>query len=282
MKRYSSGMKVRLGFAVAAHLEPEVLIVDEVLAVGDAEFKRKCLGKMESIGEDGRTILFVSHNMPQVTRLCNRVIMLENGRISRDGGPHEVVEAYLSAGKHRVAEREWPTLEEAPGGDIARLRSVSVRNEADEVTDTFDIRRPVTIRIEFDCLKSGHVLLPAFSLSNEEAQIIFCSNDLEPKWVGKERQPGRYVARIDIPGNLLTEGTMIVNTAIWEWEPTRRLEYHKPDAVAFQVVDTLDGDSARGHFQGDIAGIVRPKLDWQTECVGPVDLAKPIGVARTG
>jgi lipopolysaccharide transport system ATP-binding protein len=283
VKRYSSGMKVRLGFAVAAHLEPEVLIVDEVLAVGDAEFKRKCLGKMESIGEDGRTILFVSHNMPQVTRLCNRVIMLEDGRISRDGGPHEVVEAYLSAGKHRVAHREWPDLEEAPGGNIARLRSVSIRNEADEIADTLDIRRPITVQIEFDCLKSGHVLMPAFSICNEEAQIIFCSNDLEPRWVGQERQPGRYVARVEIPGNLLTEGTMIVNTAIWEWEPTRRLEYHMPDAVAFQVVDTLEGDSARGHFQGDIAGVVRPKLDWQTERVGAADPKKPLGVvASTG
>lgn len=283
VKRYSSGMKVRLGFAVAAHLNPEVLIVDEVLAVGDAEFKRKCLGKMEAIGESGRTILFVSHNMPQVTRLCNRVIMLEDGQIKQDGGPQEVVEAYLSAGKHRVALAEWPELATAPGGDIARLRSVSVRDDADRVSDTLDIRRPITIQIEYDVLKSGHVMMPAFSLCNEEAQIIFCSNDLEPRWSGKERQPGRYVARVEIPGNLLTEGTMIVNTAIWEWEPTRRLEYHKPDAVAFQVIDTLEGDSARGSFQGDIAGTVRPKLDWQTECVGSVDMKKPIGVdVRTG
>ncbi len=265
VKRYSSGMKVRLGFAVAAHLDPEVLIVDEVLAVGDAEFRRKCLGKMESIGEQGRTILFVSHNMPSVTRLCNRVIMLHDGAIVKDGGPHEVVEAYLSAGKHRVASREWPDLAEAPGGDIARLRAVSVRNDKGEISDTIDIRRPVTVQIEFDCLKSGFVLMPAFSLCNEEASIIFCSNDIESRWVGKVRKPGRYVARVVIPGNFLTEGTMLVNTAIWQWEPTQRLEYHVPDAVAFQVIDSLDGDSARGPFIGDMAGTVRPKLEWRTE-----------------
>jgi len=275
VKRYSSGMKVRLGFAVAAHLDPEILIIDEVLAVGDAEFKRKCLGKMESIGEQGRTILFVSHNMPQVTRLCNRVIMLQDGGIVRDGGPHEVVEAYLSAGKHRVAVREWPNLDEAPGGDIARLRSVSVRNDKNEIADTMDIRRPVTVQIEFDCLQPGYVLMPAFSLCNEEAQIIFCSNDIEPEWVGREREPGRYVARVVIPGNFLTEGTMVINTAIWQWEPTRRIEYHKPDAVAFQVIDTLDGDSARGHYLGDLPGTVRPKLEWHTERAGDADGALP-------
>ena len=231
MKRYSSGMKVRLGFAVAAHLDPEVLIVDEVLAVGDAEFKRKCLGKMESIGEAGRTILFVSHNMPQVTRLCHRVIMMDKGEIARDGGPHEVVEAYLSAGKHRVAIREWPDVANAPGGDLARLRSVSVRNEHNEVADSFDIRKPITVQVEYDCLKSGMVLLPAFSLCNEEAQIIFTSADIEPKWSGKEREAGRYVARITIPGNYLAEGTMLINTAVWQWEPTRRNEYHFPEAA---------------------------------------------------
>jgi len=268
VKRYSSGMKVRLGFAVAAHLNPEVLIIDEVLAVGDADFKRKCLGKMEAIGQEGRTILFVSHNMPQVTRLCHRVLMMENGQIVKDGGPHEVVEAYLSSGKLRVATREWPDLADAPGGEIARLRSVSVRDKHGDVSDSFDIREPVTVRIEYECLKAGHELLPGFSIANEEAQIIFSSIDIEPKWVGKERSPGHYVAEITIPGNLLAEGTMLVNTAIRQWQPAQTLEYFVPDAIAFQVIDTLDGDSARGSYPGDLAGLVRPKLEWRTERTG--------------
>lgn len=268
VKRYSSGMKVRLGFAVAAHLNPEVLIVDEVLAVGDAEFKRKCLGKMESIGEEGRTILFVSHNMPQVTRLCNRVLMMENGTVVRDGGPHEVVEAYLSAGKHRVAIREWPGIEQAPGGDVARLRSVSVRNQRGEVADSFDVREPITVQIEFECLKAGTELMPGFSLCNEEAQVIFSSIDVGDEWYGRERPPGHYVARITIPGNMLAEGTMLINTAIRQMRPTEKLEYFLSEAVAFQVIDTLQGDSARGRYPGDLAGIVRPKLEWHTERVG--------------
>ena len=267
VKRYSSGMKVRLGFAVAAHLSPEVLIVVEVLAVGDAEFKRKCLGKMESIGEEGRTILFVSHNMPQITRLCNRVLMMQDGSIARDGGPHEVVEAYLSAGKHRVALREWPDAAEAPGGKVARLRSISVRDENGEVADSFDIRRPITVQIEFDCLQRGHEMMPGFSVCNEEAQVIFTSVDIDPRWAGKERDTGHYVARITIPGNTLTEGTMLINSSIRVMRPKERLEYFVREAVAFQVIDTLQGDSARGLYPGDLAGIVRPKLDWQTERV---------------
>ncbi len=271
VKRYSSGMKVRLGFAVAAHLNPEVLIVDEVLAVGDAEFKRKCLGKMESIGEEGRTILFVSHNMPQVTRLCNRVLMMENGKIVKDGGPHEVVEAYLSSGKMRVASREWRDLSAAPGGGIARLRSISVRDRNGQVSESFDIREPVTVQIEFDCLKAGHELMPAFSICNEEAQILFSSIDIEPKWAGVERRPGRYVAKITIPGNYLAEGTMLVNTAVRQWQPAQALEYFVPEAVAFQVIDSFEGDSARGHYPGDLAGVVRPKLEWRTERTGDTD-----------
>jgi lipopolysaccharide transport system ATP-binding protein len=268
VKRYSSGMKVRLGFAVAAHLDPEVLIVDEVLAVGDADFKRKCLGKMEAIGKSGRTIIFVSHNMPQITRLCNRVLMMENGQVIKDGGPHEVVEAYLSSGKRRVATCEWPDLTDAPGGDIARLRSISVRDRNGKISESFDIREPVTLRIEFDCLKSGHELLPGFSICNEEMQILFSSIDIEPKWAGKERSPGRYVAEITIPGNLLAEGTMLVNTAVREWKPAQTLEYFVPEAIAFQVIDSFEGDSARGQYPGDLAGVVRPKLEWRTEHTG--------------
>ncbi len=265
VKRYSSGMKVRLAFAVAAHLRPEILIVDEVLSVGDAEFQRKCMGKMEAIGEEGRTILFVSHNMPAVTRMCHRVLMVEQGQIVLDGSPHEVVSTYLRSGKGKESAVAWDELANSPGGDIARLRSVSIRDEAGEHRSSIDIRRPVFVQIEFDCLNAGHVLTPSFSLWNEEGFQLFTAMDLDPEWRGKERPAGRYVCRAEIPGNLLAEGTMSVNTALWEWEPRRRLEYHEKEAVAFQVVDNLEGDSARGDYIGNISGAVRPLLNWSTE-----------------
>ena len=109
------------------------------------------------------------------------------------------------------------------------------------------------------------MLTPSFSLSNEEGFQLFTAMDLDPEWRGKERPAGRYVCRAEIPGNLLAEGTMSVNTALWEWEPRRRLEYHVKEAVAFQVVDNLEGDSARGDYIGNISGAIRPLLQWSTE-----------------
>ena len=124
VKRYSSGMMVRLAFAVAAYLEPEILIIDEVLAVGDLEFQKKCLSKMEDVGHAGRTVLFVSHNLAAVTRLCSRAILLEDGKIVADGPAETVVKRYLNAGQENSSEKEWPDLEKAPGGTIVRLCAI--------------------------------------------------------------------------------------------------------------------------------------------------------------
>ena len=126
VKRYSSGMKVRLGFAVAAHLEPEILIIDEVLAVGDAEFQRKCLGKMKDVSMTGRTILFVSHNMSAVHSLCTRVIWLHNGQVRADGPTDEVVRAYLNTYSTFVDERNWDADGDAPGTEAVRLTNVAI------------------------------------------------------------------------------------------------------------------------------------------------------------
>src|SRR5690606_1561669 len=135
VKRYSSGMKVRLAFAVAAHLEPEILLVDEVLAVGDIAFQKKCLGKMDNVAKEGRTVIFVSHNIASITRLCSRAILLENGRAVMDGPAHEVASVYLNAGEGTAAFRQWDAAQ-APGGDIARLRSVKVIDEDGEIAES--------------------------------------------------------------------------------------------------------------------------------------------------
>ena len=265
VKRYSTGMKVRLAFAVAAHLEPEILIVDEVLSVGDAEFQRKCMDKMESIGEEGRTILFVSHNMPAVTRMCNRVITIDHGSVVNDGNPQDVVSHYLKSGQGKSSYAEWPDQALAPGGDIVKLRSVSIRDENSDIAESVDIRQACFVEIGFDCIEDGHVLLPSFSLWNEEGTVIFNAVDIDPEWRGRKRPIGRYVARAKIPGNLLTEGTMSINTAVWEWAPRRRTEFVHKDSVTFHVVDNLDGDSARGDYMGNLRGAVRPMLDWSTD-----------------
>ncbi len=148
VKHYSSGMYLRLAFAVAAHLEPEILLVDEVLAVGDARFQKKCLDKMQEVGSQGRTVLFVSHSMPAVTRLCPRALLLSDGQIANDGPSADVVAAYLSSGLGISAAREWTDLDRAPGNDVVRLRAMRVRSKQGEITETVDIRNAVGIEMD--------------------------------------------------------------------------------------------------------------------------------------
>lgn len=264
VKRYSSGMRVRLAFAVAAHLEPEVLIIDEVLAVGDAAFQRKCLNKMQEVGDEGRTVLFVSHNMPAVTRMCQRVILLNKGKVMVDGTAYEVVSAYLRHGETTSACREWGDIVGAPGGEVARLIGVRARNEKGDLSDSIDIRKPVSLELEFQVLKPGFVLQPHFGLFNEEGVRVFISVDQDPEWRGRPRPPGRYTATARIPGNFFSEGMIIVNTALWILEPRRELEFVCKDAVAFHVIDSMEGGSARGDWVGDMGGVIRPLLEWET------------------
>ena len=151
VKHYSSGMYLRLAFAVAAHLEPEILIVDEVLAVGDASFQKKCLNKMENVGQQGRTVLFVSHNMPAVTRLCQRVVLLSEGSVLEDGPSSHVVGAYLKSGLGTTAAREWEKSDpERPAGEVAGLLAVRILSESGAVVEAVDIRRPIRLEIEWD------------------------------------------------------------------------------------------------------------------------------------
>jgi lipopolysaccharide transport system ATP-binding protein len=264
VKHYSSGMYLRLAFAVAAHLEPEVLLVDEVLAVGDVRFQKKCLNKMQDVGQQGRTVLFVSHSMPAITRLCERTILLDGGRVMEDGPSPEVVSTYLNAGLGMTSVREWPDPGRAPGGKVARLCAVRVRTEAGDTADTVDIRRPVAIEMEYDVLKSGYVLLPHYDLFNEQGVHIFKALDQDSAWRRRPRPQGRYVSTAWIPGNFLAEGTLFVTAALITLSPVE-LQYYERDVVAFQVVDSCEGDSVRGDWGGRITGVVRPLLEWNTQ-----------------
>jgi lipopolysaccharide transport system ATP-binding protein len=264
VKHYSSGMYLRLAFAVAAHLEPEILMVDEVLAVGDARFQKRCLSKMQDVGQQGRTVLFVSHNMPAITRLCERAILLDEGRVLADGPSHQVVSAYLNSGLGTTAAREWPDLAKAPGDDVVRLCAVRVRTEDGQITDTVNIQRPVAIEMEYEVLKPGHLLMPYYNVFNQEGVRLFTATDQDPAWRRRPRPIGRYISTAWIPGNLLAEGTVFMGPAMRTKEPMTR-HFHVRDAIAFQVVDSLDGDSARGDWGGGLGGAVRPLLEWSTQ-----------------
>ncbi len=264
VKRYSSGMCVRLGFAVAAHMEPEILLIDEVLAVGDAVFQKKCLGKMGDVSKEGRTVLFVSHNMPAITRLCQRTILVNEGRILQDGPSHQVASVYLQSGVGITAAREWPDRSKAPGNDIVRLRAVRIRAEDGQITEAVDIRRAVGIEIEYEVLKLGYVLLPNYHFFNEEGVYLFVAGDHDPAWRQRPRPVGCYVITAWIPGNFLSEGTLIVGVAISTASPVT-VHFYERDAVAFQTIDSLDGDSARGDYGGPMPGVIRPLLRWTTQ-----------------
>ncbi len=264
VKRYSSGMYVRLAFAVAAHLEPEILVVDEVLAVGDAEFQKKCLDKMDSVGHSGRTILFVSHNMQAVTRLCSRCILLENGKVRLDGPSQRVASAYLTSGFGTSSMREWPDLAKAPGDEVVRLRAIRVRTENGELSDTFDIRRPIGVEIEYDVLAPNHLFHPHFGVTNEDGTLVFVAQDVDPKWRARRRPVGHYTSTGWIPGNLLSEGAFSVWPSIMTLDP-EVLRADARDAILLRVVDCLEAkDTSRGEYPRPIPGLVRPMLHWET------------------
>lgn len=266
VKRYSSGMYVRLAFAVAAHLEPEILIVDEVLAVGDDMFQKKCLGKMAEIAGHGRTVLFVSHNMPAVINFCPRVILIENGAITRDDESAKVVEHYLNSRRANSAYREWPDIDTAPGDDVVRLRKVSVVDEYGEVCASADIRQKIGIRFEYDVLQPGQQLAPTFGLLTDAGAVAFWAGDRDPQWGNSPRLPGRYISIGWIPGNLLNAGTMLVSVTITRVRPTHRHLYEQ-GVLSFDVMDRMGEDTARGNFPGHFAGAVRPLLSWETQVV---------------
>jgi len=268
VKHYSSGMYVRLAFAVAAHLEPEILIVDEVLAVGDLRFQRKCLDKMENVSQQGRTVLFVSHNMAAVTRLCQRAILLEEGRVVLDDTAAQVVSAYLgNAARKSCAVREWEDVSRAPGDDVVRLRAVRVRTEAGEVKDAVDIRKPVILEIEYDVLVPGKRLSPVMSCINEEGTCVFSSAGISPQFMDTQdlHFVGRCLSTCFIPGNLLAEGAFTVTVSVNSILDGNTAHAVEPDAVRFQVVDSLDGSSARGLYGGPMAGVMRPLLTWTSK-----------------
>jgi lipopolysaccharide transport system ATP-binding protein len=264
VKRYSSGMRVRLAFSVAAFLEPELLIVDEVLAVGDSDFQKKCLDKMEDVGQQGRTVLFVSHNMAAISRLCQRAIWLENGRMIEDGPADKVVASYMTSGTGTSAAREWLDPANAPAGEFTRLCAVAIRSNEGEISESIDIRTPFNVEITFDVLKSGAILLPHFGLQNESGTTVFVAVDLDSDWRNRPRPKGRYTSIAHIPGNLLAEGLHYVNCYLITLSP-QKVEFKERSAVSFIVVDSAEGDSARGDYSKNIGGVVRPLLAWETK-----------------
>jgi lipopolysaccharide transport system ATP-binding protein len=266
VKRYSSGMYVRLAFSVAAHLEPEILLVDEVLAVGDAEFQQRCLGRMEDFSGTGRTVLFVSHNMQTINQLCERTIWLDGGTIVADGHPSDVVTQYLMSSTYTSgSEISWPDDESAPGDDLARLLSARIVDEDGNTVETIDVRELVGIEIRYRVLRPGPPVFAKIRVHDRRDAIAFNAMDIAPH-ADAAATPGVYAATAWIRGNLLNEGKTTVDLAVCTLHaPKLHPRAQQYEAISFAVVDPGDGDSARGRFTGQLSGVVRPLLDWTVE-----------------
>lgn len=277
VKHYSSGMYVRLAFAVAAHLEPDILLVDEVLAVGDVEFQKKCLGKMQSVGREGRTVLFVSHNMPAVTGLCTRAVLMERGRVTADGPAGEVVMRYIENGATDQAEITWAEGE-APKNEVVEMIRVRSRDVDGNTSEQFDIRKPIGIDIEYRVTKPGVWFTPSIQVENELGLLLFNSAaQIDPTWDDCIQTPGVYRSTCWIPGNLLAEGAISVRMTMWGFSRPPHKGIVLNDAVRFFIFDPLEGDSVRGKTTGSYPGIVRPMLDWTTEPVRDRGSSVPAG-----
>lgn len=261
VKRYSSGMYVRLAFAVAAHLEPEILLVDEVLAVGDASFQKKCIGKMQNITEGGRTILFVSHNMAAISRICKRVILLHDGTIVKDGPPGQVISYYIKGDFGTQDEHIWD--KKCPGNDIVRLRAVRVKNSEGTVSGIFDLQEDVCVEMEYDVLKPDSIFLSNFHFFNDRSDNIFTVGDFVSEWRNCPRPVGHYVTQCWVPGNLLNVGLYSVGVALSIPKPGASIFYER-SVVTFDMRDMQDENPTRGDFSYGNPGIVRPLLKWET------------------
>ncbi len=263
VKRYSSGMYVRLAFAVAAHLDPDILLVDEVLAVGDAAFQRKCLGKMEQVSSEGRTVLFVSHSMPTVTSLCRRAVLLEGGRICHVGPTSEVIlRYYTNDSSASPAMADFAQDGRTVGDRHARLLAGRVRNSRGEPSIEIGITEPLTVEMHYEVLRDdGLVFEPNFHFWSADGVCAFVSADTS----GRCTAPGTYVARCIAPGNLFNEGTYFVGLALTSFEKGVLIHFFERNALSFNVIDPMEHVPTRSDWAGAIPGVVRPLLEWKTE-----------------
>ena len=261
VKRYSSGMYVRLAFAVAAHLEPEILIVDEVLAVGDADFQKKCLGKMQDVSKSGRTILFVSHNMAAVGRLCNRGLLMDGGRTRLIGPTEEVLQQYLKVGTQSDGIRTWSESAGSHFDPRLKINSLRILGPDGTVTGHVDIRRPFTVEVEYDILGNLPELRIALRVMTQDGIIAFKTSESgDQSYDTKSCAPGRYVSQCFFPGNLLNEGfySLMLSADI----PFRKVLFIEEGALGFTVEQT-GGVSSR--YPEKWPGVVCPRLKWQTQ-----------------
>ena len=270
VKRYSSGMYVRLAFAVAAHLEPEILIVDEVLAVGDAQFQAKCLGKMGEVSRGGRTVLLVSHNLGAVSRLCQRAVLLDGGRVAMVGTAAAAVASYLrSDGSSSAIWKRPPGL---PLRTDVALTEVHVADESGAVANSISSTATITVVIEAYARTRTRPLQISFRITNQEGIAVFTSANTDQELTLTALAPGRHRFRCDIPPQFLAAGTYNLMVAV-----------HVPRETLFDLVDSLNFtvENLSPGLRDDRVGVVTPRLAWHHALLETVDAQRSETVAPT-
>jgi lipopolysaccharide transport system ATP-binding protein len=259
VKRYSSGMYVRLAFAVAAHFDSDILLVDEVLAVGDAEFQKKCLGKMSADRRDsGRTILFVSHNQQAIRQTCNRAIMLEKGQLVAVGTTEEILRKYLGQDQARAHAVVFPEHINH-GNEFVRIDSVRIVGADRRPVDSVRISKTHLLEVGYTVKSRAKVNLAFNLLAGDGAEVFGSLNNHEPNFYGRDQEPGRYKSFITIPGDFLNAGTYTV-----------MISSYMPYGANFAIEGLLSFDAEddgvlKADFLGGFGGYVRPRLQWVTE-----------------
>jgi len=262
VKRYSSGMNVRLAFSVAAYLDPEILVVDEVLAVGDAAFQKKCLGKMEEVAEGGRTVLFVSHNMSMISSLCETAILLEEGIVKERGPTGKVINAYLNSGQEATGQIIFS--ENHPGDGEAILLAARILDKDGGPITEARIDEDIFIEMEYELLKNDMRVYANFHIYDSYGQLVFVTSDSKLDYRSElKRKAGIYVSKCKIPANTLNSNTYYFTFALTDVYPLQ-VHFYEKDLLFVTVNDPIEGVFSRPEgYSGPMPGAVRPLLEWE-------------------
>lgn len=273
VKRYSSGMMVRLGFAVAAYLEPDILVVDEVLAVGDAAFRKKAVDKMQNIsGAEGRTVIFVSHNMDSIAQLCTSAILMKEGSILNKSKPKDIVDQYLEENRTKFSEiskiLKW-NEEQAYGNNVVKLLSISSKEDNGELKSEFDITKNFFIEIEYKVYIKNQLSISLEFIDEKGINLFVAIDDyIQGEWgYQKPKELGLHKAQFTLPKNLFNSGIINININIYQPPNPANNYYVKQNNIfAFKMIDTFNGEGARGSYPFNWGSpLMRPSIECKTK-----------------
>lgn len=261
VKFYSSGMYLRLGFSITAHTDPDILLIDEVLTVGDAKFQKKCLNKMEEVTKkEGRTVLFVSHNLSSIRALCKRAILLREGKLVASGHPDTVIRKYAGGTRRGALIRKWQDEKKAPQNESAIIKKVAVRNGRGQPVDEIYTDVAFNVEVEFETkTQDAYVGMTIIFYDSENNCVLSTINNLEPNWYGRPMPKGKYKSLCKIPPNFFNNGLFSVSINLFGKNFS---DSQMTDEIL--KIEILDGTAVRGDYYGDFGGVVRPGFHWQT------------------